>query len=297
MAQKLVMPFYPYEQPAWNMRGNDPNDWTTQRFTGLAKHEGKDFGVALETPYHAAGVGVVVDLQIGWIGGGGGGWGTHYVIRYDDVILPNGQRFPSLFVRYAHMSAHYLNIGDTVVFGQVFGTSGNTGSSTGPHLHIETRTNFVRGGYRGDLLDPADVFWWPIPDDHSASVPPNQTPDTSEKVLNMAEMTRTDLKELLVEVQNETTAPWEQDTRKRFGHTIIQHDNALYFIGEGADGRPVCYHIPDEHMFWFLCDVRFLSTGPIYEPGKNPIATAETNAGCLDAFARMHKVEFDLRQV
>lgn len=166
MPQQLDWPFYPEEQPAWNRRGDEPWDWQTQGFTGLGKHEGRDYGLAQGSPYHASGDGVIVDKWTGFVGGGGGGWGTHYVIRYDDVLLADGTHLDSVFVRTAHMDKAPLNIGDIVTRGQVNGTSGNTGTSTGPHLHLETRTGFVRssepGGWpRGDLIDPARVFVWP----------------------------------------------------------------------------------------------------------------------------------------
>lgn len=44
---------------------------------------------------------------------------------------------------YCHGSSHHVNQGDTVAAGQQLLASGNTGNSTGPHLHLSIRTNGV----------------------------------------------------------------------------------------------------------------------------------------------------------
>lgn len=58
-----------------------------------------------------------------------GGYGQYIVVRH-----PNGTQ-----TLYAHLSQNYVFAGETVVQGQVIGAVGNTGRSTGAHLHFEIR--------------------------------------------------------------------------------------------------------------------------------------------------------------
>ena len=94
-------------------------------------HAGTDFGVDEGTPVHAADGGVVVEA--GWISGYG------YT-----VIIDHGNGMSTL---YAHNSDVAVSPGQTVSKGQVVSYSGNTGGSTGPHLHFEVRIN-------GEPTDP-----------------------------------------------------------------------------------------------------------------------------------------------
>ena len=50
--------------------------------------------------------------------------------------------------RYAHLSQEFVRAGDVVAEGQVLGKSGNSGRTTGPHLHFEMLVN-------GRPVDPA----------------------------------------------------------------------------------------------------------------------------------------------
>ncbi len=56
---------------------------------------------------------------------------------------------------YAHLTESYVKTGDKIVRGQIVGISGNTGRSTGPHLHFEMRTQ------QGIILDPEHFFFLP----------------------------------------------------------------------------------------------------------------------------------------
>lgn len=95
--------------------------------TGHA-HLGVDFGVPEGTPVYAPAAGVVVaftNSQTQWQGQTVRSFGI-------GVCLALGDGWWTLL---AHLSQSLVNIGDRVAAGQVVGYSGNTGVSTGPHLH------------------------------------------------------------------------------------------------------------------------------------------------------------------
>jgi len=88
-------------------------------------HSGVDFGTPLGTPILTVLDGVVVTV------GPGGGYGNVVIIRHAN----------NLSTVYAHLSKIYVKPGDFVKQGQIVALSGNTGVSTGPHLHFEVREN------------------------------------------------------------------------------------------------------------------------------------------------------------
>jgi len=85
-------------------------------------HYGMDFTAPIGTNVYATGDGVVKDVQS--IGSGYGRW----------ILIDHDFGFNTL---YAHLSGFNVKIGDQVKRGSVIGYVGNTGSSTGPHLHYE----------------------------------------------------------------------------------------------------------------------------------------------------------------
>ena len=98
-------------------------------------HPGVDFGVSSGTPVKAAGDGIVTDVSEQR-------WKMGLQIEID-----NGGGFKT---RYAHLGSQAVKVGDHVTAGQVIATSGNSGVSTGPHLHFEV--------WKDDkAIDPASV--------------------------------------------------------------------------------------------------------------------------------------------
>jgi murein DD-endopeptidase MepM/ murein hydrolase activator NlpD len=109
------------------------------------RHHGVDLGAPRGTPVKAAAAGTVVwaDCDIeGWYhcqfdgspNTDGCGW-------YVDIKHPG-----DIYTRYCHLNEKpYVKVGDPVMAGTVIGVSGNTGNSSGPHLHFEVhlgdRTN------------------------------------------------------------------------------------------------------------------------------------------------------------
>lgn len=106
-----------------------------------AYHDGIDMTPGLGTPVRAIADGVVTS-----VGGPGGALGVY--ARVDHMI--DGRLVRSV---YAHMLTNSLTVkvGDRVTVGQQVGQVGNTGQSTGPHLHL---------GILLDGITPTDPFAW-----------------------------------------------------------------------------------------------------------------------------------------
>ncbi|MFE2846316.1 M23 family metallopeptidase [Streptomyces scopuliridis] len=93
------------------------------------KHSGQDFAVPVGTPVHAVHGGTVV--KAGPNGAGDGpAYGNAIVIKHK-----NGT-----YSQYAHLSQVKVYVGQKVTTDKLIGLSGNTGNSSGPHLHFEIRT-------------------------------------------------------------------------------------------------------------------------------------------------------------
>lgn len=122
----------------------DGNYSVTQRFgekiTDPAGHTGIDYALYLGTPVLAAADGTVTrvaHLQ--------GSYGTHVMLSHED----------GLETVYAHLSQTSVSLGTKVLAGQVIGLSGNSGNSTGPHLHFE-----VRSSSSGGTMDPLGFSYY-----------------------------------------------------------------------------------------------------------------------------------------
>jgi murein DD-endopeptidase MepM/ murein hydrolase activator NlpD len=92
-------------------------------------HSGQDFAVPSGTQVVAAHGGTVVKA-----GGNGAGDGPAYG---NAVVIKHGN---GTYSQYAHLSKVTVRIGQIVKTGQEIAKSGNTGNSSGPHLHFEIRT-------------------------------------------------------------------------------------------------------------------------------------------------------------
>ncbi len=95
----------------------------------LHMHKGLDMVAPIGTPIYAAGAGTVVDIEYNNTGSGYG----------NSVIIDHGVN--GLSSRYAHMSVIHVKKGQVVSRGEQIGEVGNTGLSTGPHLHFEIMIN------------------------------------------------------------------------------------------------------------------------------------------------------------
>jgi hypothetical protein len=115
---------------------------------GLAGHHGIDAAASIGTPVYAAESGVVEKSANGVT--------DKYTGRFasGETITING----SYETWYMHLSQRLVSAGQRVSEGQLIGYSGNTGFTTGPHLHFGTRplNPNINNGYRG-FIDPRGV--------------------------------------------------------------------------------------------------------------------------------------------
>jgi len=100
-------------------------------------HYGLDFAAPKGTPIYATGDGVVKNVKTVF-----GGYGKY-------VEIDHGFGFVS---RYAHMNDFSVKKGQKVKRGDQIGTVGNTGSSTGPHVHYEIIKD-------GKFVNPVNYFF------------------------------------------------------------------------------------------------------------------------------------------
>lgn len=94
-------------------------------------HEGVDMGAGVGTNVFASDGGTII--RAGWHGG----YGNCIEVQHSNGWM----------TRYGHLSYIGVHVGQKVYQGQLIGYVGNTGNSTGPHLHFEIRQN-------GKFVDP-----------------------------------------------------------------------------------------------------------------------------------------------
>ncbi len=94
---------------------------------GIHGYNGVDLGAPNGTPVYASAGGTVIVAKNN--GGYNGGYGNYIVIKHD-----NGTQ-----TLYAHLSSVSISVGQTLEKGTRIGGVGNTGRSTGNHLHFEVR--------------------------------------------------------------------------------------------------------------------------------------------------------------
>lgn len=118
--------------------------------SGVTKmHSGYDFACKPGNPVYAPGDGVVEEVRFDLFGYG------------NSVLLDHGFGYKT---RYAHLKTVYVVEGMKLKRGECLGQTGNTGKSTGPHLHYEVI-------YKGHPVNPVNYFDMEMPlEEYSAMV-------------------------------------------------------------------------------------------------------------------------------
>jgi murein DD-endopeptidase MepM/ murein hydrolase activator NlpD len=115
-----------------------PYGWRVHPITGVSKfHKGIDIAAPSGTSVYSLKSGTVM-----YTGYDANGYGNYVMVDHGDII--------SL---YAHNSSIAVSVGQQVKGGQLLCYSGNTGGSTGPHLHFE-----VRLAGSGETINPASYY-------------------------------------------------------------------------------------------------------------------------------------------
>ena len=129
-------------------------------FTGRSKrHTGVDFALKPGNPIYATGDGVVEKVKFEFFGYG------------NQVLIDHGFGYKT---RYAHMKSINVVEGMKVKRGECIGESGNSGRSSGPHLHYEVL-------YKDKHINPANYFDLTITPEEYATMVQN-TAEASDKI-------------------------------------------------------------------------------------------------------------------
>lgn len=124
-------------------------------------HTGFDFACKPGNPVYATGDGTVESVSFEFFGYG------------NSVLIDHGFGYKT---RYAHLKMVYVSEGMKLKRGECIGETGNSGRSTGPHLHYEVM-------YRGRYVNPYNYFDMTMPlDEYSSMV--SKVADESENVIS-----------------------------------------------------------------------------------------------------------------
>ena len=132
LQQSMLKGVLPNRSPIRAAFNSSSYGWRIDPFNGnKAFHEGLDFSANAGAPIFAAAGGIVSAAET--------------MPDYGKIVIVS--HGSGLETRYAHTSKILVKVGERVEKGQVVALVGNTGRSTGPHLHYEIRLN-------GNALDP-----------------------------------------------------------------------------------------------------------------------------------------------
>ncbi len=141
-------------------RLSSPFGYRTDPIYGrTARHTGVDFAMKPGNPVYATGDGVVESVKFEFFGYG------------NQVVIDHGFGYKT---RYAHLKAVGVVEGMKIKRGECIGQTGNSGKSSGPHLHYEVL-------YKGNHVNPANYYDLSItPEEYAVMV--QNTADASKNI-------------------------------------------------------------------------------------------------------------------
>jgi len=138
--KQVIMDFVPNGKPMYGRRNSSGFGWRIHPIYGRKIfHRGLDISAPIGTKVMATANGIVETIRY-----------NKHVGYGNIVIVKHNYGFKSA---YAHLNTIKVKVGDYVTKGQVIAKSGNTGRSTGPHLHYEVR-------YLDKILNPKIFIRW-----------------------------------------------------------------------------------------------------------------------------------------
>ncbi|MBN2824631.1 MAG: peptidoglycan DD-metalloendopeptidase family protein [Campylobacterales bacterium] len=138
--KEVIMNFVPNGKPMHGRRNSSGFGWRVHPIYGRKIfHRGLDISAPIGTKVMATANGIVETIRYN----DGSGYGNLIVIKHNYGFK----------TAYAHLSRMNVKVGDYVTKGQVIAKSGNSGQSTGPHLHYEVR-------YLDKILNPKVFMTW-----------------------------------------------------------------------------------------------------------------------------------------
>ena len=223
--------------PVDNPRVTQPWGRNNPRYKAK-RHTGIDFGMPVGTQLYAIVDGVVDNVMTDK------SYGNVLVIGY----TVNGVKYQDW---YCHLSRITVGKGASLKAGQAVCLSGNTGNSTGPHLHLETRIAPFKYGndVAHPVLDIPGIVDPMAPADRKSTIlqkvtsPLKPATPKSTKVVNFAELLRGDVDDVtlvqsaLVDIAGASFKP-----NGKFGPQTTEAykkwQRSLGYKGTAADGKP-----------------------------------------------------------
>jgi hypothetical protein len=156
--------------------GENPNGY---KAFNLVAHNGIDVVCEVGTPVYSIADGVVVKVQYD-----AGGYGM--------LVKVQSKGFA---VIYAHLSYQAVKVGNIVLTGQMIGRTGNTGNSSGPHIHFEVRPDNENknNGYNG-AVDPLKYAPLGLVDHYdNKDTTPIETPANDKMAVNFTGIVNSDV--------------------------------------------------------------------------------------------------------